>query len=64
MKVMVVLGYYDIVMLFFDVEYILNRYGIYVDKIDYYYYYGGYMMYVYELVRVLLLNDMWEFIKK
>ncbi len=64
MKVMVASGYYDMVTPFFDAEYTLNRHGINADKIDYYYYHGGHMMYVHEPARVWLLKDTRDFIKK
>ncbi|WP_448214173.1 S10 family peptidase [Colwellia sp. MEBiC06753] len=64
MKVMVASGYYDMVTPFFDAEYTLNRHGIHADKIDYYYYHGGHMMYVHEPARVSLLKDTRNFISK
>ncbi|MEO2279829.1 S10 family peptidase [Pseudoalteromonas pernae] len=64
LKVMVASGYYDMVTPFFDAEYTLNRHGINAEKIDYYYYEGGHMMYVHEPARVSLLTDTRNFIKE
>lgn len=62
MRVMVASGYHDLVTPFFDAEYTLNRHGIHAQKIAYYYYHGGHMMYVHEPARKELLKDTRDFI--
>ncbi|MFC3121910.1 S10 family peptidase [Agaribacter flavus] len=62
LKVMVASGYYDLITPFFDAEYTLNRHGIQSDKIEYFYYHGGHMMYVHEPARLDLLKDTRAFI--
>ncbi|WP_240615554.1 S10 family peptidase [Alteromonas facilis] len=64
LNVMVASGYYDLVTPFFDAEYTLNRHGIQNDRIDYFYYHGGHMMYVHEPARQALLKDTRQFIQQ
>lgn len=62
LRVMVASGYYDLVTPFFDAEYTLNRHDIQSDRVDYYYYEGGHMMYVNDISRLALLKDIRAFI--
>ena len=61
LRVMVASGYYDLVTPFFDAEYTLNRHDIPADRIDYHYYQGGHMMYLNDVARQRLLQDMRAF---
>ena len=62
LRVMVASGYYDLVTPFFDAEFTLNRHGIAAERIDYYYYGGGHMMYVNEAARLELMRDVRAFL--
>jgi carboxypeptidase C (cathepsin A) len=63
LKVMVASGYYDLVTPFFDAEFTLNRHDIQPDRVSYYYYDGGHMMYVNEDARIALLKDVRDFMQ-
>jgi carboxypeptidase C (cathepsin A) len=60
---MVASGYYDLVTPFFDAEFTLNRHDIQPDRVSYYYYDGGHMMYVNEDARIALLKDVRDFMQ-
>jgi carboxypeptidase C (cathepsin A) len=63
LRVMVASGYYDLVTPFFDAEYTLNRHDIQAERVDYRYYEGGHMMYVNDVERLALLEDVRRFIE-
>jgi carboxypeptidase C (cathepsin A) len=63
LRVFVGQGYYDFATPFFAAEYALSRTGIPQDRVHYYYYHSGHMMYVRDEDRVKLSRDLRAFIR-
>ena len=63
MRIFVAQGYYDFATPFFAAEYALSRTGIPQDRVEYYYYDAGHMMYVRDEDRAKLSRDLRAFIR-
>ena len=64
LKIFVGQGYYDFATPFFAAEYALSRSGIPQDRVEYYYYQSGHMMYVRDQDRSKLTADVRAFIRR
>lgn len=56
-EVFVVQGYYDLVIFFFVVELMFNQLGFVQDWVIFIYYEVGYMMYIYEFLLEIFIQD-------
>jgi carboxypeptidase C (cathepsin A) len=63
LRVMIASGYYDYATPFFDAEYTFARHGFLPERISYYYYEAGHMMYLHRPSLDKLMADVRSFIK-
>ena len=56
-------GYYELITPFFDAEFALSRHDSRAGGLHYRYYGGEHMMYVNELLRIQLLDNVRKFIQ-
>jgi carboxypeptidase C (cathepsin A) len=63
LRVMIASGYYDYATPFFDAEYTFARHGFIRERISYYYYEAGHMMYLHRPSLDKLMADVRSFIK-
>jgi carboxypeptidase C (cathepsin A) len=63
LRVMIASGYYDFATPFFDAEYTFARHGYIPERITYFYYEAGHMMYLHRPSLDKLMADVRSFIK-
>ena len=63
LRVMIASGYYDYATPFFDAEYTFARHGYLPERITYFYYEAGHMMYLHRPSLDKLMADVRSFIK-
>lgn len=64
LEVYVAAGYYDFATPFFAAEYSLNRAGIVPDRVHFYYYEAGHMMYIHHPSLHKMQDDVHAFLEK
>jgi len=63
LRVMIASGYYDFATPFFDAEYTFARHGFLPDRLAFYYYEAGHMMYLHRPSLDRLMADVRGFIQ-